>query len=423
MIKSSTHELSEQGIELPERAASAGMTAVVVDASCFSLPYDYSLCNALGREGCRVILARSEFRVSKWKQPASAFEVWNHFYRRSHQAKPGVFSKAPLKLMKAAEHLKDMRRFIKRLRELQPDIIHFQWLPAPLLDSPFLKELSEIAPLVLTVHNTDPHGSAMQRFHQKLRWASVFRHFNAVVVHSGFSKKKIVEKKWAPAEKIHVIPHGVLDCYVSLGAAEPAPATSKQTIMMFGNIEAYKGLDVLVRAFALIPADIRSRAQLLIVGTPNIDLEPVQKLARELGIDSQIVWKLGFVEDEAVPALFRSASMVVLPYRSIDQSGVLMTAVAFGKAVVASRIGGIPDVISNGVNGILVKPGDPQDLASALQDLLTNPERRHAMEQANTQLASTKLSWSSSARQTIDVYRHLMVAADSSRIVRGLRAE
>src|SRR6185369_149190 len=139
-------------------------------------------------------------------------------------------------------------------------------------------------------------------------------------------------------------------------------------------------------------------------------------------VDSQTIWRLGFVADEDIPELFRSASVVALPYRSIDQSGVLMTAVAFGKAIVASRIGGIPDVISDGVHGILVHPSDPQDLAAALRNLLTNPVRRYAMERATAHLAKTELSWAVSARKTIDVYRQIISIAVSSRITSAVQA-
>ena len=159
--------------------------------------------------------------------------------------------------------------------------------------------------------------------------------------------------------------------------------------MFFGCVEPYKGLDVLIRAFAALPADVRQQTQLLVAGTPNMDAAPLRQLARDLGVESQMVWRLNYIAEEEVPQLFREATLVVLPYRSIDQSGVLMTAVAFGKAIVASRIGGIPDVIEDGVHGLLVKPGDSQDLAQALQNLLTNPARRRSMEEATGHLAKT----------------------------------
>jgi glycosyltransferase involved in cell wall biosynthesis len=393
---------------------SAPMTSVVVDASCFSLPYDYSLCNALAGQGCRVFLVRSEFLAGEWTRPASGFEAWNHFYRLSHSKKrQGVF--APLwRIVKAAEHLVDMRQFVPRLRQLKPDVIHFQWLPVPVLDGLYLRDLSQVAPLVLTVHNARPHGSLGQRLFQGFRRTAILRYFQAIIVHSEFTKRQIVEMNWAPADRIHVIPHGVLDYYLSLESNSPVEVSSStETVMFFGNIEAYKGVDVLIRAFVLLPEDLRARTQLLVAGSPNTDVAPLQKLAHNLGIAQRVVWKLGYVREEDVPQLFRSAAIVALPYRVIDQSGVLMTAMAFGKAIVASRTGGFPEVIKDGINGILVTPGGVQELAAALQNLLTNPTRRQAMEQATGHLARTELSWASSAQKTAALYQE--VSAERAR--------
>ncbi len=394
----------------PISLRSGPMTTVVVDASCFSLPYDYSLCDALGNEGCRVFLVRSEFLAGEWIRRARGFEAWNHFYRLSHGKKRrGIF--APLwRIVKAAEHLVDMREFVPRMRELKPDIIHFQWLPVPLMDGLYLRDLSRVAPLVLTVHNAKPHGSFMQRTLQDCRRTAILRYFQAIIVHSQFTKQQIVAKNWAPADRIHVIPHGVLDYYLSLDGSSQTeqPPPFHQTVMFFGNIEAYKGLDVLIRAFALLPEDLRARTQLLVAGSPNTDVVSLQKLARDLGIERCMVWKLGYIREEEVPQLFRSATIVALPYRAIDQSGVLMTAMAFGKAIVASRTGGFPEVITDRVNGILVTPGVVLELAAALQELLTNPARREAMERATSELARTELSWASSAKKTVALYETVL---------------
>jgi len=394
----------------PISLRSGPMTTVVVDASCFSLPYDYSLCDALGNEGCRIFLVRSEFLVGEWIRRARGFEAWNYFYRLSHGKKRrGIF--APLwRIVKAAEHLVDMREFVPRMRELKPDIIHFQWLPVPLMDGLYLRDLSRVAPLVLTVHNAKPHGSLMQRTLQDCRRTAILRYFQAIIVHSQFTKQQIVAKNWAPAHRIHVIPHGVLDYYLSLDGSSQTeqPPPFHQTVMFFGNIEAYKGLDVLIRAFALLPEDLRARTQLLVAGSPNTDVVSLQKLARDLGIERCMVWKLGYIREEEVPQLFRSATIVALPYRAIDQSGVLMTAMAFGKAIVASRTGGFPEVITDRVNGILVTPGVVLELAAALQELLTNPARREAMERATSELARTELSWASSAKKTVALYETVL---------------
>jgi glycosyltransferase involved in cell wall biosynthesis len=407
----------------PMSLGSGPVTTVIVDASCFSLPYDYSLCDALGDRGCRVFLARSEFLAGEWTRTASGFEAWNHFYRWSHGKKrQGVF--APLwRIIKAAEHLVDMRQLVPRMRELRPDIIHFQWLPVPMLDGLYLRDLSKVAPLVLTAHNARPHGSLMQRFFQDFRRTAILRYFQAIIVHSQFTKQQLVEKNWAPADRIHVIPHGVLDYYLSLEeSSQAAPVTSSnQTVMFFGNIEAYKGLDVLIRAFALLPGDLLARTQLLVAGSPNTDIASLQQLARDLGIEQRMVWKLGYIREKEVPQLFRSASIVALPYRAIDQSGVLMTAMAFGKAIVASRTGGFPEVIKDGVHGILVTPGDVKELAAALLDLLANPPRRRSMEQATSHLARTELSWASSAHKTVALYETVLAERGDTRRATVLR--
>jgi len=270
-------------ISFDPRAGS--VKVVVVDASCFSLPYDYSLCDALTRHGHRVVLARSEFRGTQWKRPANGFEVWNHFYHASHRKRSGALSRAAGKVMKAPEHLFDMRKFVSRVRELQPDVIHFQWLPAPLLDGLYLNGLSAIAPLVLTVHNTSPHGTVMQRLHQKLGWASALRHFQAVIVHSEFSRRQIVERNWASADRIHVIPHGVLDYYLGFENNDSAKPPANQVVMFFGCVEPYKGLDVLIRAFASLPTNVRAQTELLVAGMPNMDPAPLRKLGAIWGLN------------------------------------------------------------------------------------------------------------------------------------------
>jgi len=385
------------------------LTAVMVDASCFTLPYDYSLCEALGQRGCRVFLERSEFRAFEWVRPASSFQICNEFYRLSNRVQHSGRAKSSLKFVKAAEHLFNMRKFVSRMRQLRPDVIHFQWLPVPILDRLYLEQLGRIAPLVFTVHNTNqPRGTAFQSLYQKLGWASLFRHLHAIIVHSPYSKRRILENGWTTADKIHIVPHGVFDYYRSLeNNVVPAPAKVR-SVLFFGAPERYKGLDVLLRAFALLPNGLLNRAQLVIAGRPTHDTPSLQALAETLGINQRVVWKLGAIRESEVPQIFRSATLVAVPYRYIDVSGVLMTALALGKAVVANRIGGNVDLIEDGVHGRLVDPESPESMAKALADLLTNPDRLHSMEQAVERLANSAFCWRVSAEKTIEVYKHVL---------------
>jgi glycosyltransferase involved in cell wall biosynthesis len=392
---------------------SGSPSVLVVDPSCFSLPYDYSLCEALSSRGCAVTLVRSEFVHTPW-QAATSFKVWNHFYERSH-ARPRSRVTGPLwKLGKLAEHNRDMARLVTECEKQKPDIVHFQWLPIPMIDRRYLRKLRRIAPLVLTLHNTTTfHGSLAQRLHQEVGFGSIFQHLSGLIVHTEFSKRIVIERGWLPAEKIHVVRHGVLDHYRSVTSAAPVPSQelgaepAGPTVLFFGAIENYKGVDLLIRAFAGLPPRMQSTNRLCIAGKPGRDMSGLKELARSLNIEQRISWNLRFVAEEEVPGLFRSAAVVVLPYREIDQSGVLMTAIAFDKPIIASRIGGLAETIQDGVHGRLFPAGDVPALTAALEEVLSHPERRRDMEKAVRELRES-ISWENSADRTIDVYEQLL---------------
>ena len=391
------------------RSRSGSPSVLVVDASCFSLPYDYSLCEALAGRGCAVTLVRSEFVHTPW-QAANSFKVWNHFYERSH-ARPRSRARGPLwKLLKLAEHTRDMARLVTECEKRKPDIIHFQWLPVPMIDRRYLAKLRRIAPLVLTLHNTTTfHGSLVQRLHQEIGFGAIFQHLSGLIVHTEFSKRMVIERGWLPAEKVHVVPHGVLDYYRSIAAPPPALAPgsdaepAEPTVLFFGAIEHYKGVDLLIRAFAALPRDMQATSRMCIAGKPGMDVSGLRELASSLGIEQRTNWILRFVSEEEIPMLFGSAAVVVLPYREIDQSGVLMTAIAFDKPIIASRVGGLAETIRDNVHGRLFQAGDVPSLTAAMAEILGQPERRRDMERAVRRLRES-LSWENSAGRTIEVY-------------------
>jgi glycosyltransferase involved in cell wall biosynthesis len=116
------------------------------------------------------------------------------------------------------------------------------------------------------------------------------------------------------------------------------------------------------------------------------------------------------VPDEAVGELFQSASVVVLPYIEASQSGVVSIAYAFGKPVIATTVGGIPDVVDNGLTGLLVPPADPRSLAGAIVDLLSDHRARREMGRRARQKADGALSWTGIAQRTLRVYEEALSA-------------
>ncbi len=383
------------------------LRVVIVDASCFSLPYDYSLCEGLARRRAEVILARSEFLHSSWRWPTQGFKDWQHFYPLCHGYARKYRGSRLWKYAKGIEHAIGMESFVAEMRRTNPDIIHFQWLPLPMVDGLFLKRLARIAPLVLTMHNTNSffHGSVSRW--QTVQRRNAFEDFSAVIVHAAFSQRRILEQGWIAPERLHLIPHGVLNFYRSLSPVPVAPAREEQVILFFGSIERYKGLDVLIEAFALLPTELRQSTRLLVAGKPGIDMASLRARAQALGIDQHIRWELRYLEEDEIPRLFDETTLVALPYTEIDQSGVLMTALAFGKPVVASRIGGFAETIADGVHGRLTPPGDIPALAAALESVLLDKAGQKAMQAAIAHLSCGALSWDSISQQTLEVYSRL----------------
>src|SRR5947207_1927186 len=173
-------------------------------------------------------------------------------------------------------------------------------------------------------------------------------------------------------------------------------AVDVPVVLFFGLIREYKGVDVLLRAWRSVPD-----AELWIVGAPRMDMTPLRSLAPE-----RVRFVPRFVDDLELPAYFHRADLVVLPYREVDQSGVLYTALAFGKPLVLSDVGGFGEVGA----GRMVPPGDEGALADALRELLRDAGARAALGDAAARAAAGPFSWDAVAQRTLALYRELLDA-------------
>ena len=174
-------------------------------------------------------------------------------------------------------------------------------------------------------------------------------------------------------------------------------------VLFFGLLRPYKGLDVLLQAWRAVHG-----AELWIVGRSLIDVEELRVQA-----PPGVRFVTRFVADAEVPAFFRRADVVVLPYsrtERLDQSGVLATALAFAKPTVLSDVGGFSEVAAQGA-GVLVPPDDPRALADAVNGLLSDPDRRLRLARAAAAAAAGPYSWDEAARRTLELYRGLVSGA------------
>lgn len=354
------------------------MRVHLVDPSAFTPPYDRALAAALARAGAEVTLVTSRFAYGPVPR-ADDYAVDERFYRWA----PGAARSRARFAAKLVQHVPDMLRYRRAARGA--DVVHFQWLTVQPLD---VHLLPPVHPLVLTAHDVLPREP---RPGQRAAQRRVYERVDAVVVHSQHGARRL-RALGVPAERLHVIPHGAFTHLSELPEGElPLPETERPVVLFFGLLREYKGIDVLLEAWRGI-----DDAELWIVGMPRMKLDPptlagVRFLPR-------------YVSDEELAGLFRRADLVALPYREIDQSGVLFVALAFGKPLLLSDAGGFPEVAA----AQSVPAGDAAALHDALVALLADPERRNAMAQAALKAAATTYSWDAIARQTLALYEALL---------------
>ena len=362
------------------------MRIQLVDPSAYTPPYDHALAAALARAGADVELITSRFLYGPVPR-ADGYRVNELFYRRSAGRGREARGRIALKL---AEHVPDMLRL--RRAAASADVVHLQWLTVQPLDAFLLPP----RPRVLTAHDILPREPRLGQLRATRRLA---RAMDAVVSHSEHGAARLRDELGVEPDRVRVIPHGAFDYLTRLPEERPLPeelaAVERPVVLFFGLVRPYKGVDVLLDAWRAVDAD----AELWIVGMPRMDLEPLRRAA-----DARVRFVPRFVPDPEIPAYFRRAEVVVLPYREADQSGVLYTALAFGKAILLSDVGGFPEVVA----ARHVTAGDPAALSSALAELLSNESERRQLGEAALELAAGAYSWDRVAGQTLALYRDLL---------------
>jgi glycosyltransferase involved in cell wall biosynthesis len=358
----------------------------IVDPASATPPYDHSLASALARHGHSVDLLTSPFPFGAVPEPVG--------YRRDELFLPvsgRILARNPRSRLrfavKGAEYLPSVRRLLRRLRELEPDVVHVQWLALPRLDVRWLRRVATGLPTVYTAHHALPRDAGARVDARRQVYDVVRR----VIVHSRQRVDDLAELGIA-RERVAYIPHPVFEFDAP---AEPEPPAGR-TLLFFGLLRAYKGLDVLVRALAELPD-----ARLVVAGDPLDPVEPLRQLARDLGVGSRIEWRLGFVPDDEVARLMAEAAIVVLPYVRTDASGVLATAIGHGRPVVVSDVGSLGETVREFGLGEVVPPGDARALADACGRLLADG-LRGAFE--GTRAAREALTWDAAAAEHERVY-------------------
>ncbi len=375
------------------------MKVAVIDPWCFTPPYNRELCEGLVAIGHQVTLIGQDHGDSDGRQDQSmpGFNTLGLF-----KAPANWLPRSLTLAAKGFRHIQGLLRALLALRRLRPDVIHVQWLPLPVIDALFVPLLRRIAPVVLTVHDSNPYNGAGPLF---LRLGNMLatRRCDRWIVHNELSERQLVARG-LPAERLHRVAHGLLGSPAVASTNETGRTEGCLRFLQFGKLKDYKGVDVLLNALGCLSAEQRDRCRVSIVGRPYLETEPLLDLMARHRLQSFVDLKFDFVSDADMAALFDDADALIFPYRGIDTSGVLMAAIARGIPVVASDIGCFAEMLTDGEEGKLVVPDDPQALAAALIDLVENPAKVQAMRASMVALQQRIPSWRSIAETTTQVY-------------------
>lgn len=297
---------------------------------------------------------------------------------------------------KVATSLANAARVGASVRRFRPDVIHVQ---EALRDYLFLamQSLRGAAPLVVTVHDPLPHsGTDSVRMGQ--RYGRYLKYYRAkadrAVVHGAALRSDLGQDTPRLVGQIDVVPHGVL----GLIAAPPPSALpdTQHRVLLFGRMEAYKGVADFVEIVQRCPVPgvvgvLAGRGPALDALIPTLD-------------PGRFEVHNGYVGRSEVIRLFDSARVVLLPYRDATQSGVALLAVGRRRPVIASRVGGLAEVVIPGQNGVLIPPCEPQVGADELARVLTDSQACRDMSEEAALLAEGQLSWRHVAALTTAVY-------------------
>ena len=277
--------------------------------------------------------------------------------------------------------------------------------------------------IVLTVHNVNAgRRDSKDTYLNRLTLRIQYRLADHIFVHTESAKLELSKEFGVRPARVTVIPFGINNAVpnTSLSQSEAKRRlgiqADKKAILFFGRIEPYKGLDYLIAAFQQIStrqADYR----LIVAGRPENDCRSywrgIQERIREDVRDGRILLRAEHIPDNETELYFKAADVLVLPYRQIYQSGVLLLGHSFGLPILAAGVGSLKDEIVEGRTGFVFRSEDPVDLARAIEryfasDLFANLSSRR---QAIRDFTAERHSWDVVGQITTNVYNNLLRVA------------
>ncbi len=273
--------------------------------------------------------------------------------------------------------------------------------------------------IVLTAHNIDAAARDGKRsWANRVSLRFHYRIMDWIIVHTERMKSELIRDFGISGSKISVIPHGIMsavpESQVSRSEARERLGLGREThvILAFGLIAPYKGLEYLVEALGRLRKE-NKRFTLVIAGRIKECQdywEKIGNLIEREKLGDSVVTQLRYIPDNEVELYFKAADVLVMPYRSIFQSGVLFLAYRFGLPVIATDVGSLKEDVIAAKCGFICKVDDAVDLAGTIKQYFES-ELFRDQENSRQQIrryAFERYSWSNIGVQTLKIYERVL---------------
>ena len=401
-------------IQKPQMADALPAIEMGLLTGCQDRPYAFGLAMALVAQGVGVDVIGGDEIDSPELHVTPNLRFLN--FRGDQHAKASVAKK----LSNLALYYGRLMRYAARST---PKLLHIlwnnkiEWFDRTILML-YYKALGKR--VALTAHNVnqarrDAKDSPLNRLTLKIQ----YRLCDHIFVHTQKMKDELCQDFGVAEKAVTVIRHPINNAFPD---TELTPIEAKRrlglredekTVLFFGRIRPYKGIEHLLAAFRPLAA-AHSNYRLIIAGEPKKGSEEyreeIEQIVQRDFEPGRIVLRIQFIPDEEMEIYLKGADVLVLPYKEIFQSGVLFLAYSFGLPVVATDVGSFREEIVEGSTGFLCQPGDPAELAKAIEKYFTSDLYRNlkVRRQELKDYADANHSWNAVADLTRNAYAQML---------------
>lgn len=395
------------------------MKVWILDPAQLTPYYNIALCDALVKAGCQVRYIASHYLYDNNLPFTENFET-DYLYFRGLNWPELVKYPRLRRLLRGVSYPVDHWRLLRQIQRTPPDLLHIQWSRLPRLDRWFVQQVHTLGvPIVHTIHDVIPNFAPDASV---APLAKVYSEVDRLILHTQANRRDFLQAYPSiDPGLIRVIP-----LISAPNTAVPSDATREQArvalglppdvpvLLFFGSVRQYKGVDILLSAFRQAVV-VRPDLHLIIAGQPDTSDD---NALLESAKDQQHVHVYnGYIAYEDIWQFYLAADTVLFPYRSITQSAALISAMEFGRAVIVSDVGGLPETVEG--NGWVVPPEDVDALSGAILAAASDRDRLREMGECSLTLIRKKYTGAAIAEVTVKVYSEIVEMRPEGRIENG----